>query len=122
MTTNAESPELVNALLKQVEDCLHRRLVTPSDFEWASECIDQRTRTRLSRTTLMRLWGYVREPVVPRQVTLSTLARFCGYADWAGFVEHSQRLGERESDPVMGDRIDVLDDQRGPAGTIYLAS
>lgn len=34
---------------------------------------------------LKRLWGYIVEPVTPRQSTLDVLARFCGWEDYANF-------------------------------------
>lgn len=107
-----EKEELIKGLMRQVEDTLHRTLTTPKDFDEACESIERRTHERLSRTTLMRMWGYVREPVEPRQFTLSTLARFCGYIDWKNFVEQFSCNGDQQSNPLAGDKIDVLDDLR----------
>ena len=107
-----EKEEFIKGLMRQVEDTLHRTLTTPKDFDEACESIERRTHERLSRTTLMRMWGYVREPVEPRQFTLSTLARFCGYIDWKNFVEQFSCNGDQQSNPLAGDKIDVLDDLR----------
>lgn len=71
---------LIQGLIKQVEEALHRKPTTPKDFELASDTISRQTNVRLSKTTLMRMWGYVKEDVEPREFTLTTLARFCGYA------------------------------------------
>lgn len=109
MITNMEREELIKGLMRQVEDALHRKLTTPKDFDEACDKIERRTHERLSRTTLMRMWGYVREPVEPRQFTLSTLARYCGYTDWANFVEQYECNGDQQSNPLAGDKIDVLD-------------
>ena len=102
--------QLVEGLKAQVEECLCRKPVAPKDFDNACRMIEERTRIRLSKTTLMRLWGYVREDVEPRQFTLTTLARFCGYADWDTYVKQYTRHGEPQSNPVMEDKIDVLED------------
>ena len=40
-----------------VEAVLQVPLQTPRDFDGACETIAKQTRIRLSRTTLMRLWG-----------------------------------------------------------------
>lgn len=104
-----EKEDLIKGLMRQVEDALHRKLTTPKDFDEACEKIERRTHERLSRTTLMRMWGYVREPVEPRLFTLSTLARFCGYSDWENFVEQFSCDGDQQSNPLAGDKIDVLE-------------
>ena len=102
--------QYIKGLIAQVEDCLRCKLVTPKDFEHASEEIDRLTGIRLSKTTLMRLWGYIREDVTPRKLTLTTLARFCGYNDWYNFVAQYSHHGDQQSNPVMAEKIDVLKD------------
>lgn len=101
---------LIQGLMKQVEEALHRKPTTPKDFELASQRISKQTNVRLSKTTLMRMWGYVHEDVEPREFTLSTLARFCGYTDWQNFTEQYTIHGDQQSNPILQDKIDVLDD------------
>ena len=100
---------LIKGLIAQVEETLHCQPSTPRDFERASQSVSQQTGIRLSKTTLMRMWGYVKEDVEPREFTLTTLARYCGYADWQNFVEQFTHHGDQQSNPVMQEKIDVLD-------------
>ena len=61
------------SLCTAIEQELRRTPSAPSDFKWISEQIEERTRERLSASTLMRLWGYM-DGVTPRKVTLDILA------------------------------------------------
>lgn len=104
---------LIQALLGQVEQTLRHKPTTPKDFEEASYAIYKQTKVRLSKTTLMRMWKYVKEDVKPRDYfTLATLARFCGYIDWRNFTEQYTIHGDQQSNPILQDKIDVLDTLR----------
>lgn len=59
---------------------------THQDFEQLSERIWQKTQTKLSATTLKRLWGKVNYQSQPTTNTLSALAQFAGYEHWRDFV------------------------------------
>lgn len=74
------------ALCQRVESAANIAAATPRQFEMLSESIRRRTGVLLSPTTLKRLWGYIDEPVTPRQSTLDVLARFCGWRDYEDFV------------------------------------
>ena len=43
----------------------------------------------------MRMWGYVKEDVEPREYTLTVLAHFSGYADWQNFTEQYTIHGDQ---------------------------
>lgn len=105
----------IERLKKAVENTLKVHLCTPRDFDQASEAIALQTRIRLSRTTLMRIWGYVREEVAPRETTLNTLAMFCGYASWNDFINRTTTSPTPQSNPLMGYSIDTARDI--PIGT-----
>ena len=107
---NEDNQELYTALMGQVEATLGFRLTTPKAYERASERICERTGIRLSRTTLMRMWGYINEPKQPRLITLNTLATFCGYADWHTFTVQYTHHGDQQSNPLLEEKIDVLED------------
>lgn len=65
-------------------------LNTPNDFKQASKENSAHSGRFISTTTLMRIWGYVRdggENYRPSPYSLSTLAIFLGYLDFKGFVE-----------------------------------
>ena len=59
---------------------------THQDFEQLSERIWQKTQTKLSATTLKRLWGKVNYQSQPTTNTLNALAQFAGYEHWRDFV------------------------------------
>lgn len=55
------------------------------DFEKLSELIAAETKTTLSVSTLMRVFGKVEYRSRPSVTTLNTLVRFLGYKDWRSF-------------------------------------
>ncbi|MEO0330979.1 MAG: hypothetical protein AAF223_04730, partial [Bacteroidota bacterium] len=59
---------------------------THQDFEQLSERIWQKTQTKLSATTLKRLWGKVNYQSQPATNTLNALAQFASYEHWRDFV------------------------------------
>ena len=107
-------------LCTAIEQELRRTPSAPSDFKWISEQIEERTRERVSASTLMRLWGYM-EGVTPRRVTLDILARFLGYMGYEDFMAHQagtrgqevqevqevQRVQGVQEDPVTAKAIEV---------------
>lgn len=80
-----------------------RRIETPKDFRFLSARIHAHTGEVLSSTTLKRLWGYLSEEVEPHGSTLSTLARFSGYASWNDFCDKLSRLADGVNEqPLFG--------------------
>ena len=63
---------------------------TNDDFEHLSEIIFNRTGTRLSLSTLKRIWGRVAYQNFPNSATLNTLASFLGFPDWRAFCTAHQ--------------------------------
>ncbi|MGN6396583.1 MAG: hypothetical protein ACTHMI_13525 [Mucilaginibacter sp.] len=59
------------------------------DFEKLSELIFEKTNTRLSVSTLKRIWGKVKYDSTPTIITLNSLALFLGFADWRQFKRHT---------------------------------
>lgn len=98
-------------LITDIETAMKRRLTTPRDFELLHDRIFARLNENLSATTLMRLWGYIDEPVTPRRSTLNILARFLGYRDFDDYSAKSAKA-DKESDPVMSRRVNVASDLR----------
>jgi hypothetical protein len=94
-------------LRSEIETALKKKLCTPKDFEFLHERIYARLHILVSRTTLMRLWGYVDEDVTPRKGTLDILAQFIGYQDWDGYCQNSLLPKEQQSSPVMSRRLSV---------------
>jgi hypothetical protein len=97
-------------LRTDIETALKKKLQTPKDFEFLRERIYARLHTLVSRTTLMRLWGYVDEEVTPRKGTLDILSRFLGYLDWESYQENASLPKEQQSSPVMSRKLNVNSD------------
>lgn len=104
---------MIKLLLKEIENSLGKKLTSPADFESLSDSILNRNHAYVSRTTLMRLWGYISENVRPSRTTLDILSRFVGYSGWEEFVakhDGSPANCEPPSSPVLGRRLSVSDD------------
>ncbi|MBP5315482.1 MAG: hypothetical protein J6Y87_06410 [Muribaculaceae bacterium] len=102
-----------NKLINEIENAVGKKLTIPSDFDYLSDCVLKRNRAYVSRTTLMRLWGYISENVRPSRTTLDILSRFVGYSGWEEFVakhDGSPANCEPPSIPVFGRRLSVGDD------------
>lgn len=101
---------MTQRLKKEIEAALGRDMRTPNDFEYLRERIYSRLQIMISRTTLMRIWGYLDEKVVPRESTLSILAQFLGYRNWEEFQQNSSLSEEEGSSPVLSRRLNVAND------------
>ncbi len=55
------------------------------DFSKLSDEVHNRTRVRLSITTLKRIWGKLKYESAPTSTTLNALAQVAGYSDWRSF-------------------------------------
>lgn len=102
--------ETYELLRSEVEAALKKKLCTPKDFEYLRERIYARLHTLVSRTTLMRLWGYIEKDVTPRKGTLDILSKFLGYKDWESFQENTMLPKEQQSSPVMSRNLSVNTD------------
>jgi hypothetical protein len=61
------------------------------EFEKLSDLIFEKTNTRLSVSTLKRIWERVRYNSNPTTVTLNVLAQVTGFADWRAFKKHADK-------------------------------
>ena len=91
-----------------IETALGRQLQTPKDFDFLRERIYARQHILISRTTLMRIWGYVAEDVTPRMSTLDILTQFLGYRGWKEYQQNALLPKEQQSSPVLSRRLSVL--------------
>jgi len=87
-------------LRELIEGVIERKMKTPKDFEYLSECIFEKFHEKISPTTLKRLWGYLSETTTPRKTTLDILSMFVGYDNWKDFckknpIEEEKRKEER---------------------------
>lgn len=98
---NQEQQKKALAKLRElIEAVVERKMKTPKDFEFLSECIFEKFHERISPTTLKRLWGYLSETTTPRKSTLDILSMFVGYDNWKDFckknpIEEEKRKEER---------------------------
>ena len=77
------------ALLEQITTTLQRgpaETWTDYDFEHLSDRLFERTGTRLSVTTLKRVFGRLTYRSSPSATTLNALARFAGHDDWRSYA------------------------------------
>lgn len=96
--------QLIEQLKHEIETAIGRSLKTPRDFDHLALLVYQRRHTMISAMTLKRLWGYLK-PLTPRESTLSLLAQFLGYRDWAAFCNRDGL--EVQSTPIVSRRLDV---------------
>lgn len=101
---------MIQRLKNEIESVLKRKMLTPKDFDYLSECIFSRLHIVISSTTLKRLWGYIDEPVKPRQSTLSFLSQFLGYKDYIHFEASCRNSEDISSLHVVGRKINVKDE------------
>lgn len=106
---NRKESEMIsyNQLRTEIETALKRKISTPKDFEFLRERIYSRLHVLVSRTTLMRFWGYVDERVTPRKTTLDILTQFLGYQDWDNYCQNALLPKEQQSSPVLSRRLSV---------------
>lgn len=98
---NQEQQEKALAKLRElIEAVVERKMKTPKDFEFLSECIFEKFHERISPTTLKRLWGYLSETTTPRKSTLDILSMFVGYDNWKEFTEFTEGTEDTEKEPV----------------------
>jgi len=98
---------MTKRLCKDIEAALSRQMQTPKDFEFLRERIYARLHVLVSRTTLMRVWGYLDENVTPRPYTLDILSEFLGYSGWDDYQQHALMPKEQQSSPVLNRRLSV---------------
>ena len=98
---------MIHNLCNDIEIALNRKMQTPKDFDFLRERLYARLHVLVSRTTLMRLWGYVDEGVTPRKGTLDILAQFIGYQDYEDYCNNALLPKEQQSSPVMSRRLSV---------------
>lgn len=86
-------------LRELIEGVVERKMKTPKDFEFLSECIFDKFHERISPTTLKRIWGYLSETTTPRKSTLDILSKFVGYDNWKDFTEFTEGAEDTEKEP-----------------------
>ena len=94
--------QIIETLKQAIEQAVGRKIKTPKDFDFLTDCIFNKVHERISPTTLKRLWGYLTDAgSAPRKSTLDILSRFLDYPDWAAFcASHSTSEAASPSSPT----------------------
>ena len=85
LTSFTEQQHAIAALCKAIETAIGRRILTPKDFDFLSQLIEERCGEHMGTSTLKRVWGYVPSSSMPRRSTLDILAKMAGKRDWNDF-------------------------------------
>jgi len=80
------TPE-IEELKSLVEQKFEKILSTTTDFEEFSYYLEKEVGTRVSASTLKRLYGYVSDEHKPRMVTLDALAKYIGHKNYMAFCQ-----------------------------------
>ncbi len=80
------TPE-IEELKSLVEQKYGKILGTTTDFEEFSLYLEKETGSRVSASTLKRLYGYVNDDHKPRMVTLDILSQYIGHKNYMGFTQ-----------------------------------
>ena len=79
-------------------------MATPKDFNFLSEHIFEENHTRISPSTLKRIWGYLQNDNTPRSTSLNILANYVGYKDWDDFLASAEKeYGALPEEPETAD-------------------
>ena len=93
--------DALDLLRERVEQVVERKMQTPKDFDYLSECISNKLHQTLSVSTLKRLWGYVPNAGNPHISTLDILAKFVGTESWKEFCQSGEGESLQTTAPVL---------------------
>ena len=99
--------DIISKLCLAIEKRLGRKMSSPRDFEYLSEEM-AKIGTRLSGSTLKRIWGYnrdVSDKYCPYRYTLISLVNLLGYRDLDDFNRHYNNESAIQSAEFKGDTI-----------------
>lgn len=105
-------------------------MMTPKDFDFLSESIFEEIHTRISPSTLKRIWGYLQNDNTPRSTSLNILANYVGYDDWDSFMASAEKeygILPEEPEPSDGQLDSSINEQdfkkrKSKLKSIFLAS
>lgn len=98
--------ELISKLCEAVEKRIRRKLISPRDFEFLSDELTK-AGTRISGSTLKRIWGYNRDisdTYQPYKYTLVSLINFLGFNSLEDYLKYTESP-ESESASYMGETV-----------------
>lgn len=112
--------EFISKLRVAVEKRIGRKMLSPRDFEFLSEELTE-SGTRISGSTLKRIWGYNRDisdTYRPYKYTLVSLVNFLGFNTLEDYLKHSESP-EAESASYLGETVTT--DEIMPGSIVELA-
>ena len=120
----------IQLLREKVEQKAGRKMMTPKDFDFLSESIFEEIHTRISPSTLKRIWGYLQNDNTPRSTSLNILANYVGYDDWDSFMASAEKeygILPEEPEPSDGQSDTPINEQdfkkrKSKLKSIFLAS
>ncbi len=112
--------ESYKQLLLAVERTHGRSPKVRLDYDQLSLHIFNRTHSRISPTTLKRLFGYLNESVAPQLNTLHILAKYVGYADYNAFLRCTKG-GTEETQSQILENVMVRSDELAEGTRLWLS-
>lgn len=100
------APEILE-LRNRIEKSVGRIINSPSEFEFLTGAIWERTKERISATTLKRMWGYIEGADTTRESTLRILSNFLGYETFADFLKSLENEDAFQSGLLAKEGISV---------------
>lgn len=97
--------ENIQQLRTDIEQKLHRTLVSPADFTLLVDAMAKEKCGNISLSTVKRVWGYVSNGHALRNDTLSVFARFLGYDDWTDYCREAEMRQTIDSDFLSAEQI-----------------
>jgi hypothetical protein len=74
-------------------------LVYTKDCKFLADTISEETGSRISTTTIRRLYGFLKSKTFPAKYTLNVLADYLGYQNWEHFCNYWESQPKEEVEP-----------------------
>jgi len=72
--------------------------MVPADCRLLEHLITNKTKQRVSETTIKRLYGFALSQFKPSLFTVDVLAKYCDYNGWTDFYEKQDQIGDKTND------------------------
>lgn len=82
---------MIERIKEEILQKFGRELVYTKDCKILADTICQETGSRISTTTIRRLYGFLKSTTVPGKYTLNILAGFVGFKDWMQYCKYKQK-------------------------------
>ena len=96
----------IEQLVLAVENRFNEKVISPSGFKRLRNEIEESCGVSISVSTLMRIWGYVKNKAVPNKSTLNVLSKYVGFNDYDMFCSSDVEISRH----VMSKHVEVIKD------------